>query len=83
MSVMSICASDDIFRRAEHAGNVVHGYSKLQEHRCASVPQNVGRDVRAKARKLSGGLPGSSLLRPDRPPVVFNNVSSGETSPAA
>jgi hypothetical protein len=75
LGMVAVGASDNIFGRAKHARGVVDRYAELQKHRCTRMPQHVRRHIDAQSRKLTCSATGSTFLRENGAPRIFDHVA--------
>ena len=75
LGMVAVGASDNILGRAKHAWDVVDRYAELQKHRGTRMPQHVRRHIDAQPRKLTRSAPGSTFLRENGAPGIFDHVA--------
>jgi hypothetical protein len=82
LRMMTVGAPHDFFRRAEDTRDIVDRDTKLQQHRCAGVPQNVRRHIRTEPGEVARSPPRSAFLRPNLLASVFDDMSSRSGGPS-
>ena len=80
---MSVGSPDHVLGRAQHAGNIVNRYTKLQEQGCTSMAKDMRGDFRAEPRQFPSGTPRASLLGLNGAPSVFDGILGCEPAPTA
>jgi hypothetical protein len=81
--VVTVGAPDHVFSRPQHAGNVVDGHTELEEHRRASVSEDVRGNFGTEGRQFPRRPPRPPLFGLDGAPGIFDGKSRREPAPAA
>jgi hypothetical protein len=79
--MVSVGAADHILRGAQYPGHVVNRYAELQEHRRASVSEDVRGNLGTEARQFPRGPPSPPLLGLDGAPGILDGKSRCEPTP--